>query len=308
LVPLLQIWLYASREAGCFEKRYEEICQFLNIRVYEHLSKIREKLGPSLDELKTYGYLSNWQVERTSGGAGFKIILFHGEKFHRDLQRRTTRRLESPHGLTGKEECATGSSGSGNSVDEQLLKAMTERGISVEVARALLTSLAKDQEVMDQLEWGDYLIAQSSGGKFRNPPGFYVHLVRANVAPPDRFETSRRRKLREAAEEARSRATQEDAKMQLAYMEYRKQEIDRHIASNFSDEVYSQAIQEKKREVRRTHPNASRLTEQQQKEWAVALLRKEIAGTMNSISFESFCEMNRSRENRERKAHSGLGG
>ena len=252
LVPLLQIWLYASRGAGCFEKRYEEICQFLNIRVYEHLSKIREKLGPALDELETHGYLSNWQVERTSDGAGFKIILFHGEKFHRDLQRRTTQRLESPRGPAGKEECATGSGGSEKLVDEQLLKVMTDRGISVEVARALLTSSGKDQEVMDQLEWGDYLIAQSPGGKIRNPPGLYVHLVRANVAPPDRFETSRRRKLREAAEEARSGATQDGAEMQLAYMEYRKQEIDRHIASNFSNEAYSQAIEEKKRDLRKT--------------------------------------------------------
>ena len=307
LVPLLQIWLYASREAGCFEKRYEDICQFLNIRVYGHLSKIREKLGPSLDELKTYGYLSNWQVERTSDGAGFKIVLFHGEKFHRDLERRATRRLGSPHGLAGKEQCITGSGGSGNLVDEQLMAAMTERGISVEVARALLTNPPKGQEVMDQLEWGDYLVAQSPGGKFRNPPGFYIHLVKANVAPPDSFETSRRRKLREAAEEAKSRVTQENAEMQLAYMDYRKQEIDRHIATNFSDEAYSQAVQDKKREIRRIYPNAFLLTDQQRIEWAVTHLRKEIARTIDFMSFESFCERKRSTENRESNANTSLG-
>jgi hypothetical protein len=45
LVALLQIWLYASREPGCFEKRYEEICQFLNIRAYQHQSKIKKNWG-----------------------------------------------------------------------------------------------------------------------------------------------------------------------------------------------------------------------------------------------------------------------
>jgi hypothetical protein len=27
LVPLLQMWLFASRESGCFEKRYGDLCQ-----------------------------------------------------------------------------------------------------------------------------------------------------------------------------------------------------------------------------------------------------------------------------------------
>src|ERR1700685_1450875 len=32
LVPLLQIWLYATRNDGVFENRYDELCQILNIR------------------------------------------------------------------------------------------------------------------------------------------------------------------------------------------------------------------------------------------------------------------------------------
>jgi len=40
LVPLLQIWLYASREHGRFEKRYNDLCQILNVRQYPHVSRI----------------------------------------------------------------------------------------------------------------------------------------------------------------------------------------------------------------------------------------------------------------------------
>jgi hypothetical protein len=290
LVPLLQIWLYASRDAGCFEKRYEEFCQFLNIRVYEHPSKIKEKLGPSLDELKTHGYLSNWQVERTSDGAGYKIILYHGEKFHRDLQARTARRLESRHGLKEKEGCGPDASHTLRVVDDQLLKAMTERGILVEVARELMVNAAENQEVMDQLDWGDYLISQSSGGKFRNPPGFYVYLVRANVTPPHHFETSRGRRLREEAEKARLRAVQERAELELAYMEYERQAVDSYIAANCSNESYSQAIEAKKRELRGNYKNAAFLTEEQRTELAVSCFRKDIASSVHITSFESFCD------------------
>ena len=51
LVPLLQVWLYATSRAGFFEKRYHDVCQILNITQYKHTSKIKEKLGlfPSMN-------------------------------------------------------------------------------------------------------------------------------------------------------------------------------------------------------------------------------------------------------------------
>jgi hypothetical protein len=84
LIPLLQVWLYASRETGSFEKRYSELCQILNIREYQHKSKIKEKLAPSLDELAAQGYLRAWEIEKTSDGKDFKIIFRHGHKFYAD--------------------------------------------------------------------------------------------------------------------------------------------------------------------------------------------------------------------------------
>jgi len=84
LVPLLQIWLYASREQGSFEKRYSELCQTLNIAEYNYVSKIKEKLAPSFDELVEYGYLDSWKIEKTSDEKDFKIIFKHGWKFYSD--------------------------------------------------------------------------------------------------------------------------------------------------------------------------------------------------------------------------------
>jgi len=86
LIPLLQVWLYASREAGSFEKRYTELCQILNIREYQHKSKINEKLSPSLNELLAQGYLKAWEIVKTSDGKDFKLIFRHGYKFYSDQQ------------------------------------------------------------------------------------------------------------------------------------------------------------------------------------------------------------------------------
>jgi len=82
IVPLLQIWLYTSREQGYFEKSHDELCQILNISRYKHLSKIQEKLAPSLNELKACGYLSDWKIEKMPDESkGYKVIFYHGEKF-----------------------------------------------------------------------------------------------------------------------------------------------------------------------------------------------------------------------------------
>ena len=88
LVPLLQVWLYASREQAKFEKRYSEICQTLNIKVYSFSSDIKRFFGNSLDELVEHGYLRAWEIEKTADNRDFKIIFYHGVKFYQDRVKR----------------------------------------------------------------------------------------------------------------------------------------------------------------------------------------------------------------------------
>jgi hypothetical protein len=88
LVPLLQIWLYATASERVFEKRYSELCQHLNIREYQYLSYIRQTLSPALDELVAHKYLAGWAIEKASDDRSYKVVLRHGEKFYRDRRRR----------------------------------------------------------------------------------------------------------------------------------------------------------------------------------------------------------------------------
>ncbi|HXJ91622.1 MAG TPA: replication initiator protein A [Terriglobia bacterium] len=328
LVPLLQIWLYASREQGCFEKRYEEICQFLNIRAYQHQSKIKEKLGPSLDELTAHGYLSSWRLEKTSDGASYKIVLYHGEKFHRDLRRRPAPAGLNEHnnskrnqpankgctldipdvgpGLaTAKADPRVGPTlphanrsksakaeprATHHEADSETLKALTDRGISAERSRELLSSAGDSQQIIDQLEWGDYLIARSRAGKFYNPPGFYVRLIESKVAPPDHFETSHKKRLREEAHKAYTQTTQEQAALELEYLEYRKLEVDRYLDEKVPPQAYQEAIESNKKELQRVEKGGVVLTDQAWTELAVARFRKQTASQLNLMSFWDFCK------------------
>ena len=203
LVPLLQIWLFASREEGSFEKRYSELCQILNITQCRHLSRVKQQLGPSLDELQFHGYLSGWKIEETMDGSGYKVNFRHGEKFHRDRRRR----------LSQKEKPVLTEIGESDQpepikahrprqthlrlqleVDADQLAALTSRGVSEAAARKLLADLPAGWPTIETLEWGDQQVAVQRG-KITNPPGFYISLLRDRLTPPSTFESSAVRKV-----------------------------------------------------------------------------------------------------------------
>jgi len=192
LVPLLQIWLYASRKEGSFEKRYDELCQILSIREYFQISRIKEQLGPSLDELAQHGYLASWGAEKTTDEKGYKIAFRHGEKFHRDRQRRLAHQtsLTAPAQPPEIQQPARRARVKPQpEVDPVLLAELTKRGVGESGARRLLAKLPPDRPVRDLLEWGDAETARQPG-KITNPAGFYIRLLEEHSAPPPTFESS----------------------------------------------------------------------------------------------------------------------
>jgi hypothetical protein len=249
LVPLLQIWLYATREGGSFEKRYEDLCQLLKIRQYRHLSKIKEKLGPSLEELKKHQYLAGWFIKETLQQDGFKVIFYHGEKFRRDQIAWTPQALLREN--AGQPPSNRNPSTSDLEIDRELLSQMVKRGITEKACLLLLRNLKPEQQVMEQLEWGDYLLRTAPPRTFYNPSGFYLHLVKENVIPPEQFETSRKRRLREAAHKTKEIKELEQARLELPYTEFRKQAVDQYIQTHFTPEQFSEAIQTKRAELLR---------------------------------------------------------
>lgn len=291
LVPLLQIWLYATREDGYFEKRYDELCQHLNVREYYHSSKIKEKFGPALNELKAHSYITDWKIEKTSDKKGYKIVFYHGEKFHRDHRRRLAQKeqtaIASRHRLGGENDDQRPE----RAPDPMLLAELMKRGIAEPQACKLLLSLSQTQYMTDQLEWGDHLIAQSAPGKFYNPAGFYIHLIKENIIPPDSFESSRKKRLRQEAKETHTRVHEEEARLELAFEEYRKREIRNHISTNYSEDEYKRLFEVKKKELLRQY-------KKQLSNWDEATLNKLVESAIDSyiakiiplVGFNEFCK------------------
>ena len=282
LVPHLQIWLYASREAGVFEKRYDEICQVLNLHPYFHASKIREKLGPSLDELVEHGYLAGWNLDLTSDHAGHKIIFRHGERSGSD-QRKAIASKTNPqvHKILREEE---------QKINPSLVEALVRRNIPEHQAKKLLANISEGQEVMDQLEWGDYWIRQKSGSKILNPPGFYIHLIKENIQPPETFETSRKKSLAEEAKQAGDKQSEEQAALEIAFEDYRNQTLDGYIAENYPGNKYQALIDRKKRELSPRYRQFTFWKPEALTRFLETSVRADLEKGISLQTFDSFCK------------------
>jgi hypothetical protein len=256
LVPLLQIWLYATRDDGVFEKRYAELCQILDIRQWTYPSKIKEKLGPSLDELKQFGYLADWRIESTSDHQGYKVLFFHGEKFHSDRRARQSRKQlasrsqgaisesvqhtgqinRDDHGLLNLAHTAFATTPVVRHFDPILVSELIQRGITEKKALELLANLkpGQDKQLVRQLQHAEHLVEQSQI-PITNPAGFIIRLIEYNTPVPDGFETKAERTARMERERAEGeRHAAKEARQQLAweYDEYRDRETDHYIKAN----------------------------------------------------------------------------
>jgi hypothetical protein len=308
LVPLLQVWLYATRDEGVFEKRYNELCQFLNIQQYQYLSLITRTLGPSLDELKQFGYLADWRIEETSDGENFKIIFYHGEKFHRDRRARLGRKKNAGDENAGHEAANHTSSSwektyvesrqsnvpavaAQPSFDPQLVAEFTRRGIREEKAIALLASLKPGQDVVAQLEYTDRTIKQleETPHRLTNPAGFYVRMIEWNTPVPDGFETNAKRKAREEqAQKERDRRMSEETRQELEddYERYCYQEVDQYIKTNSA--AYEAIKEAKASEERKLYPTSWPQLIADKAKWDA---KNEIRKQLHLPSFEEFAAL-----------------
>ncbi|MGH9914313.1 MAG: hypothetical protein ACRD63_03380, partial [Pyrinomonadaceae bacterium] len=120
-------------------------------------------------------------------------------------------------------------------VDSASIEELTKRGISEAKARKLLLNLKPNQRVLDQIDYGDDVIAKAQQGKFTNPPGFYIYLIESNVIVPESFETRRRKQNQQEAYEAEEKRRTEFLEHGNAYEKYQQLKLDCYVNESLSE-------------------------------------------------------------------------
>lgn len=279
LVPMLYIWFYATPRP--FHKRYRDICQHLNVKVWTQISRAKEQFSPALDELREVGYLSEWDLRRTMDDVDFKLVLAAGSIF-RDRWKEGLRPWDDT-------ECK-----SQNAIlDERfdgLVKAMVQRGVTEKIARRVLFGVPSDQMVEEQIEWIDSIV-RKDGRKFENPAGMYVSFVRDGVAPPASFVSSRRRKEMEEQERMRRTAESQAAYRQLdlevRYNEYRESQVASYV-SGLKPESKAKLLKEARKDACKYVSGLEMLSRDQQESIVNRCVFGIAVGEISLLSIEEF--------------------
>ena len=285
LVPLLQIWFYASRRQRA-EKRYFDLCALLGLQRFNSPSRIKQQLEPSLDELAEKEFICQWELLKTTDETDYKLCLDAGPAFISAADART--RDTAAHLLSPQQS--------------QVLAALVARGVRDDRARQILLDLPDHQPVMDQLEWGDAEIArkQHTREPIGNPPGFYVYLLRSNYLVPADFETARKRALRKQAQQREMDARARQAQAELDKYAQRERydawvaaEADLHIRENVPAPAAERRLREHMKRIQQDAPQY-RWPEATLREFAWRKLREEVAAELELPRFDEFNERRQS--------------
>jgi hypothetical protein len=177
----------------------------------------------------------------------------------------------------------------GQGEDDPLLEEMTKRGITEKPARKLLQNLADNQAVIDQLEWGDFLISQQPR-QFKNPSGFYVYLIRENVIPPPSFEPSRLRHAREQQQLAETQRQNEHLRMETEYRDYKDHETERYIQQNVTETEINRLLGEKRKQLASQFKNFDLWSPENLRSVVWGAVKAEIAKRVPFLTFEAYRE------------------
>jgi len=274
----LHLWFHAS-QGRTVEKDYTELCMLLNIPVYKHVSKIKETMGRSLDELISIGYLSTWDIRRMLTKEGFKLVLMPGSELLHVLaisQRKSLNAVDAPPAAANENQML-------------VVQALMDRGISESKAQALARREDPDT-VLDQIEYAEHLMTRNRRGKFENPAGFIIYTIESRLPVPGNFVSSRKIRRHREIEAEQAENSLHRIRLEEMYEEFVRSRVDEEVQSRFPDEEWARRLKVVIAERVRTDERFAHLSHRQQIPVAEQFLRQEIRESLVLPGLEEWCE------------------
>lgn len=288
----LYLWFFASQGKEV-EKDYTELCALLNVRTYEHISKIRETMGLSLADLVKIDYLESWDIKPMSSKSGYKLVLTPGRAIKQVLLATKRKQLASAvapsaHTLSESRELAR--------------VALIEQGVSEPKAGELARKL-EPLSLLERVEYVKFQIQSDRKNSIKNPAGYLISFVEGEQQIPPTFQTKRQT---QAAEEYRleleaMRVEENDrelVQMQLAeeYKKWQSAEADEVIARQFEGKLLTKRLMELSNQLRGENKTLAAMLDRMAPELRHAelmrVLRREVLKELSLPSLEEWKSTN----------------
>ncbi|HUB33463.1 MAG TPA: hypothetical protein VMA31_10555 [Bryobacteraceae bacterium] len=275
---------------------YSEYCMCAPQMRYLTFEAVKKQMFKLHMPHRASGYILKVEYQRTTDGEGkadWEMLYTPGPRAFAEYQSFTHRQTRPLLQLPAPAMPATEAEPQLMQATPDLLPAqstllaeLARRGITEKKARHLLESVKPGQEIADQLEYLDYLVAKAPRGKYHNPAGFYVRFIEDNGPIPDSFPTTRKRLLYEEARQSTDAQRARQMERELAYDEYCERETERFIEA-MSHEEYQQLFNEQRRFNRSAY---KRMTPMQVDELTHSTVRTHLkkSGRIPFLSLEEF--------------------
>ncbi len=284
----LHLWFHASHGRQ-IEKSYAELCILLNIPVYKHISKIRDTMGRSLNELVDVGYLSSWDVKPMSTKQGYKLVLLPGEELLHVLAI-SQRKQIAEQGESESEPSPGDMPGDGLSDAQRgAITALLERGVTPAKAGSLVRQHDPEM-IVDQIEYAEFLISRDRRREFDNPAGFIIYTIENQVPVPTSFVTSRHHRQQD---EKAQKQVERDARvfeMRVEYDQCVEQRVEAEIAARYPGQELKKKTKDVIAQRVRSDERFSKMTAIHQEALALQFLRRDTQEDLVLPSFEQWCE------------------
>lgn len=299
LYELLSLQMFGAISAGreCAKMLYSDYCKCApqtRCNDFDHMKKQMHKLH--LPHRQS-GYIATIKYEQTVDAQGkpdWRMFYTPGPKAIAEYEAFTSRRVSNPvtkaPDPAPRRKRANGTQGllDLTAYDPEMVRELVSRGIQEKTARELLSDLQPGQNVLDQVEYVDFILANDKHHKIANPPGLYVHHIRANTAPPPNFCSPRKRAAEAEREQIRS------ANLNEAYNQY----YQAALQSAESLPQYETLFEQKRSENRGSFRSAEKLNEVTRQS---VLSELERTGQLRILSLNEFVAMRFARVGEERE-------
>lgn len=287
----LYLWFYASQGKEV-EKDYSELCALLNVRTYEHVSKIRETMGLSLTELVGIGYLKSWDIKPMTSKSGYKLVLTPGRAMKEVLVMTQRKQLAfaAAHVAAPLSEAR-----------ESARLALVDQGVSLPKAEELARKL-DPLALLDRIEYVASQIEGDVRGDIKSPAGYLISFVEGEQKLPPSFRTKRQRQAEERRrieEEAQSAAegarTLQYLQLLEEYKQWSTKQAEEIVASRFSGDRLAAKLKEISSQLRKNPVMANaldRMTIQARRNELIRQLNKEVLSELNLPSIDEWQNMN----------------
>jgi len=287
----LYLWFFASQGREV-EKDYTELCALLNVRTYDHVSKIRETMGLSLTDLVDIGYLKSWDIKPMSSKSGYKLVLTPGRALKDVLL--LSQRKQLAFAAAHIEAPPSGAR-------ERAQALLIENGVS----SAKAVELSQRLEPMALLDRIEYVISQIRGdreGSIKNPAGYLINFTEGEQPIPKNFQTSRQRELAdrrrsqlEASRAEESARSFNAMKLQDEYDQWCMAKADNHIAHALDSDALTKRLKEVSSRLRKDQNFAAtldRMRPEVRRSELMKVLKREVVNELTLPAFDEWIAAN----------------